>query len=162
LAERIGAPYQTVTAEVRRLAAAELVTTTAVGRSKLIRANAANPYARPLGDIVMMAFGPPFVVGEEFAGVVGIDGLWLYGSWAARHAGAAGGPPQDIDVLVVGRPDRDAVHDAARRAERRLGSDVNITIRSPEAWSAGDDAFTTTLKSSTLLAIPGPWPSSLQ
>jgi DNA-binding transcriptional ArsR family regulator len=161
LADRLGVPYQTVTGEIRRLEQAGLVTITTVGRSKLVTANTASPYAGPLTELTAMAFGPPMVLGEEFAPVAGIEALYLYGSWAARHSGTAGAAPADVDVLVVGHVDRDEVYEAARRAERRLGREVNAMIRSPEAWEGGDDAFTTTLKSSPLVRIPGPWSASL-
>lgn len=157
LADRLGAPYQTVTGEVRRLEQAGLVTTTSVGRSKLIAANTASPYAGPLTELMTMAFGPPLVVGEEFAPVLGIEALYLYGSWAARHAGTPGAAPADVDILVIGHVDRDEIYDAARRAERRLSREVNTTIRTAEAWERADDAFSTTLKNSPLVPVPGPW-----
>jgi DNA-binding transcriptional ArsR family regulator len=157
LANRVSAPYPTVTAEIRRLEQAELITTRVVGRSKLITVNTDNPYIGPLTELVVMAFGPPLVVAEEFAKVARIEGIWLYGSWAARHAGTPGRPPADIDVLVVGDVDRDEVYDAARRAEHRLGREVNPTIRTTRAWKRADDAFAATVKDSPMLALPGPW-----
>lgn len=157
LANRVQAPYQTITAEVRRLEHADLVTTRSVGRSKLVTANADHPYIRPLTELVLMSFGPPLVVAEEFANVDGVEGLWIYGSWAARSAGVRGRPPADVDVLIVGNVDRDAVYDAARRAEHRLGREVNPTIRTTRAWKRADDAFAATVKDSPMLALPGPW-----
>ena len=103
-------------------------------------ANADHPYIAPLTELVVMAFGPPLVIAEEFAEIQGIEGLWLYGSWATRHAGISGRPPGDVDVLVVGDVGRDAIYEAARRAERRLGREVNTTIRTARAWKRADDA----------------------
>ena len=159
LAARVDAPYQTVTGEVRRLEQAGLVAATTVGRSKLVTANDASPYLRPLTELVLMAFGPPLVVAEEFAGVEGIEKLFLYGSWAARQVGEPGRSPGDVDVLVLGKVDRDDVYDAARRAERRLGREVGTTIRSSRAWDRADDAFAATVKASPMLELPGPWAS---
>jgi hypothetical protein len=159
LADRTNTPYQTVTAEVRRLEQAGLAATSNVGRSKLVTVDEASPYLRPLTELVVMAFGPPLVVAEEFAGVAGIENLYIYGSWAARYAGEPGHPPGDVDVLVLGDVDRDDTYDAARRAEHRLGREVNATIRPTQAWDRATDAFATTVKDSPMLALPGPWAS---
>jgi predicted nucleotidyltransferase len=153
LAERTGHPYQTVANEVRRLQAADLVTTRHVGRAKLLRANTESPYFRPLAQLALMAFGPPLVVGEEFGPLAGVERIFIFGSWAARYAGDSGPAPNDVDVLLVGAPDRDAAYDATRRAEHRLGREVNIVIRGPEDWHTASDGFSQQLRSSPLLEI---------
>jgi predicted nucleotidyltransferase len=154
LAKRTGQPYQTVTGEVRRLQAADLVTVRQVGRSKLLRANQDSPYFRPLAQLAAMSFGPPLVIKEEFGDLEGVEQIFIFGSWAARYAGESGPAPHDVDVLLVGVPDRDAAYDAARQAEQRLGREVNVTIRSTEHWRSGSDGFTRQLRSSPLLEIP--------
>lgn len=58
----------------------------------------------------------------DLAGVAGIKAALAFGSWAARHTGQGGvRPVGDIDVLVLGDPDRDALYEAASRVERQLG-----------------------------------------
>ena len=47
----------------------------------------------------------------------------------------------DLDVLVIGRPDRDALDEAAQRAGARLASEVNVTIRSRQWWRERGDSF---------------------
>jgi predicted nucleotidyltransferase len=153
LAERTGHPYQTVANEVRRLQAADIVLARFIGRSKLLRANTGSPYFRPLAQLALMAFGPPLVVEEEFTPVDGIERIFIFGSWAARYAGESGPAPRDVDVLLVGAPDRDAAYEATRRAERRLGREVNIVIRGREAWHSASDGFMRQLRSSPLLEI---------
>jgi predicted nucleotidyltransferase len=153
LAERTVHPYQTVAAEVRRLQAADLVATRNIGRAKLLRANTGSPYFRPLAQLALMAFGPPLVVGEEFGPLAGVAQIFIFGSWAARYAGESGPAPRDVDVLLVGTPDRDAVYEASRRAEHRLGREVNIVIRDPEDWHTADDGFSKQLRSSALLEV---------
>ena len=66
----------------------------------------------------------------------------IFGSWAARATGEAGSSPADIDLLVIGRPDRDDLHEAVGRARMRLGRDVNTVVLSPERWEAGDPFIT--------------------
>jgi len=153
LANRVSQPYQTVANEIRRLQAGDLVATRTIGRSKLVRANEASPYFAPLAQLVLMSFGPPLVVGEEFATLAGVERVFIFGSWAARYAGEPGAAPNDVDVLLVGTPDRDQAYEAARRTEHRLGREVNVTIRTPRQWQHGDDAFTKQLRSSPLLLI---------
>jgi predicted nucleotidyltransferase len=154
LAARTGQPYQTVSNEVRRLQAADLVGARTVGRSKVLRANQDNPYFRPLAQLALMSFGPPLVISEEFSGLDGVNQIFIFGSWAARYAGESGPAPNDVDVLLVGTPDRDAAFEAAQRAEQRLRREVNITIRTAERWRSGTDGFTQQLRSSPLLEIP--------
>jgi hypothetical protein len=153
LAERTGHPYQTVANEVRRLQAADLVVSRSIGRTKLLHANAENPYFGPLAQLALMAFGPPLVIAEEFGSLDGIEQSFIFGSWAARYAGQSGPAPHDVDVLLVGVPDRDAAYEAARRAEQRLGREVNVVIRNPRDWESGSDGFTQQLRSSALLKI---------
>jgi predicted nucleotidyltransferase len=156
LTERTGEPYQTVATEVRRLQEADLLEATTVGRTKLLSANEANPYLRPLSQLATMAFGPPIVIGEELASVGGIEAIYLYGSWAARYRGEPGPPPNDIDVLVIGHADRDEVYDAARRAQRRLGREVNVIQRTRQQWDAATDGFSEQVRSSPMVEVPYP------
>lgn len=161
LAGRTGQPYQTVGSEVRRLQGADLVVARSVGRTKVLRANEDSPYFRPLAQLAVMSFGPPLVVGEEFGNLAGVREVMIYGSWAARYAGEGGPAPHDVDVLLVGTPGRDAAYEAARRAEQRLGREVNVTIRSVQQWRSADDGFTRQLRSSPLLEIPHHSPGDL-
>lgn len=154
LARRTGHPRQTVGSELRRLESAALVVARTIGRSKLVHANADSPYFQPLAQLVLMSFGPPLVVQEEFGTLSNVERIFIYGSWAARYAGEPGPAPNDVDVLLVGAADRDEAYEAARRAERRLGREVNVTIRSSQIWKVGTDGFTQQLRSSPLVEIP--------
>lgn len=156
LADRTGHPYQTVATEVRRLQDVQLIHVQTVGRTKLLSANESNPYVRPLTQLVVMSFGPPLVISEEFGTVSRIEQLMIYGSWAARYEGEGGPVPNDIDLLVIGKPDRDEVHEAALRAQQRLGREVNITLRTHDAWDKASDGFTRQVRSSPLLEVRYP------
>lgn len=160
LADRTGHPYQTVATEVRRLQDAQLVHIRTVGRTKLLSADESNPYVPPLTQLVLMAFGPPLVISEEFGTVSRIEQLMIYGSWAARYEGETGPAPHDIDLLVIGKPDRDEVHDAALRAQQRLGREVNVTLRTRDAWDKASDGFTRQVRSSPLLEVRYPQPDA--
>lgn len=154
LAQRTGHPRQTVGNELRRLESADLISARMIGRSKLLRANTDSPYFQPLARLVLMSFGPPLVIGDEFGALANIEHIFIYGSWAARYSGEEGGAPNDVDVLLVGRPDRDAAYEAARRAEQRLGREVNVTVRDRAHWQTATDGFIRQLRSSPLVEIP--------
>jgi predicted nucleotidyltransferase len=79
------------------------------------------------------------VVEEEFGSVAGLDAALIFGSWAARYHGEAGPAPNDLDLLVIGQPDRTQLDEAADRAERRLDLPVNPAVRSRRRWNAAAD-----------------------
>jgi hypothetical protein len=154
LSLRTGHPRHTVANELRRLEEAGLFTARMIGRSKLVRANAENPYYEPLSRLALMSFGPPQVIREEFGTIDHTEQLFIFGSWAARYAGEQGPAPHDVDVLIIGAPDRDEVYEAARRAQERLGREVNTTVRKSEQWHGAQDGFARQLRSSPLVEIP--------
>jgi DNA-binding transcriptional ArsR family regulator len=161
LAERIDASVATVQREVERLEQAGILVSRRLGRNRLVTADTHSPVYEPLARLVLVSFGPSLVVAEELAGIAGIEGAYLFGSWAARYEGETGGGPADLDLLIIGSPDRDLVHDAVLRAERRLGMPVNATVRSRRAWEQADEGFIRTVKAGPLVAIPlGPGPGA--
>lgn len=156
LANRIDVPLNTLHREAQRLVSAGLLTSRSVGRSRLLSANATHYAIRPLTELLEVSFGPRTVVAEEFADVVRVERVLIFGSWAERYQGTAGTPPRDIDVMVVGTPDRADVYDAADRAQARLGLEVNPSVRSAEQWEAGADALVGQIQSSAYVTVLPP------
>lgn len=136
----------TLHAEVERLTTAGIVTDRYVGRTRLLRANTASRLAQPLTELLTLSFGPPVVVAEEFDDVAGVEQVDLYGLWAARYEGVVGKEPADVDVMVVGKPDREDIYAAADRCQRRLGLDVNTTVRTAKAWRDATDSLVITVR----------------
>lgn len=155
LAERLGADVGTVQREVSRLERAGILRTRRVGHTRLAAANPDSPIYGPLAELVLRAFGPLQVVAEEFAGIERVEEIFLFGSWAARYLGEEGPEPADLDVLVIGRPSRDALYEAALRAERRLGRQVNVTVRSKASWQSAEDGFVKEVRRSPLVSVAG-------
>ena len=153
LAEGAGTSFPTAQREINRAEQAGIVTVRRVGPARLVRGNAAHPLFTPLRQVILATYGPPVVVAREFAGLDGAAAVILFGSWAARYAGEAGRAPNDIDVLVLGVPDRDAVDDAADRAERELGLPVQATVRSLDQWRRGRESFITEVKRRPLVPV---------
>lgn len=80
----------------------------------------------------------------------------LQGSPASRRSSrstarsASGG---DIDVLILGAPDRDELYEALGVAERRLGRPVQATLREPDWLRSGSGSFHDTVKDRPLIRL---------
>ena len=153
LARETGVALSTVHDEVARLVRAGILSERLAGRSRLLRANTDNPVVRPLTELVALTFGPIPVVAEEFGDLAGVEQVILFGSWAARYLGEPGLPPRDVDVLVVGSPDRAAVYDAADRTEQRIGSRVHPVLVTPARFATAADPLIQQIKGSPAVTV---------
>jgi len=108
-----------------------------------------------MADVLVKALGPPRVVGQALAGVEDVVAACVYGSWAAGASGVDGGHPvADIDVLVLGDPDRDEVYAAVAPAEDRLGRPIQVTIRPADWLEHGRGSFHAMVTARPMIAIP--------
>jgi DNA-binding transcriptional ArsR family regulator len=153
LARRLSVPQSTVSVEVRRLADAGILAIRPAGRSRLVTANSSSRLAGPLTELLTLTYGPHVVVADEFADVEDVALVVIFGSWAARYQGQRGQPPNDVDVLVVGTPDRVAMYTAAERAESRLGRPVNPTTCLPDQWANPTEPFIREIKSKPYVSV---------
>jgi DNA-binding Lrp family transcriptional regulator len=156
LAKRFGAPLSTVHDEVKRLTDAGLLRRRSIGRSALAQANAGNRLVEPLTELLFLSWGPPQVVADEFGGLRGADQVLIFGSWAARYQQQPGPAPHDLDVLVIGNPERGDVYDAADRAQHRLGMPVNPVIRSADVWREAGDPLVRQIQSGPFVVVLAP------
>jgi DNA-binding transcriptional ArsR family regulator len=157
IARRTGTPHPSVYREIQRAEQAGLVTTRKVGNVRLVRANTASPYFAGLAEVLTRAFGVPAVLADALRRVSGISAAYIFGSWAARHAGQTGPRPVgDIDLLVLGEPNRDQLYGALSAVEERLGRPVQATIRSADWLESGSGAFHDTVTSRPMLPLSGP------
>jgi DNA-binding transcriptional ArsR family regulator len=157
IAARTGAPHPSVHREIQRAEQAGLVTSRKLGNTRLVRSDTASPYYAGLAEVLTRAFGPPHVLAEALREVKGITAAYIYGSWAARHEGQTGPRPvADIDLLVLGEPDRDQFYAAISAAEKRLGRPVQATIRDPAWLESGSGAFHDTVTSRPMIRLSLP------
>jgi predicted nucleotidyltransferase len=86
--------------------------------------------------------------------VTGIEQAYIYGSWAARHDGQPGQRPvADIDVLVLGEPDRDQLYAVLAAAEQRLGRPIQATVRQADWLNSGSGSFHDTVTSRPMVRL---------
>lgn len=138
MAEIVGTSLPTAHREMKKAEKLGLVRSRQVGQARVITVNPNNRFYEPLSQIIIGAFGAPAVVAKEFSNLEGVVAILIFGSWAARSKGHPGPMPGDVDVLVIGTPDRDSVYRAADRAESAVGIPIQTTIRSASEWASGD------------------------
>lgn len=154
ISSRTGAPHASVYREVERGTRAGLLTWRKIGNTRLVRADTASAYYGGLAEVLSRAFGPPRVLADLLVHVPGITGAHIYGSWAANHAGQPSSRPiGDIDVLILGDPDRDELYGALTAAEERLGRPVQATIREPSWLDTGTGSFHETVTSRPMMQL---------
>ncbi len=154
ISTRLGVPHPSVYREIQRAEQAGLVTSRKIGSTRLVRANTTSPYYGGLAEVLTRAFGVPAVLAEALRDVGGITAAYIYGSWAARHEGQAGQRPVgDIDVLILGEPDRDQLYAALSTAEQRLARPVQASIRDPGWLESGSGSFHDTITSRPLVEL---------
>jgi|SRR5680860_63924 len=155
LARRLGTSAPTVMREANRLRDAGLIIETRIGATRHIRADTDTVIFRSLADLMAVTYGPVPVLTELLAPLTGIDEVLIYGSWAARYHQHPGDVPNDIDVLVIGKPDPDDLFEAAQVASERLGREVNVHRISKAAWQDpnGKDPFITSVRERPQVAL---------
>ena len=157
LARVLNIPAASVHREVARAEGVGVVKSRRVGATRLVSANTDSAYFEPLRQLLVMAFGPPEKVRQALAEVPGVTGVYLYGSWAARHAGEVGTRPVgDLDLLVLGAPDIEAVYKALGPIEAVLGRTIQVSVQPPDWLERGEGSFHDTVVSRPLICVLGP------
>lgn len=154
LARAAHTPYASAHREVSRVAEMGLVTTTKRGQSVEVQARRDTAVFRPLSELLSLTYGPAVVIPNYLVDISGINDVYIYGSWAARHAGEPGDPPGDIDLLVVGNPPRGELYEAVRLAGSAIAREINPRVVSIEQWAdAESDPFLRTIRQRPLARL---------
>ena len=153
LVEATGIPQQTVSREVARLVRAGLLVGRRVGRLHFVRPNEASQYFPELSGLLLKALGPRSLLAESLSKAEGVEAAYLFGSWARRYEGEPGSPPGDIDVVVIGEPDVDAIYEATGEVSRLVGQEVNPVVLTPAEWRSGRSGFVKEVRSGPLVPV---------
>lgn len=141
-----GSANPTVHHEVERLEKAGVLTSHRVGNVRIVRPNPRLAYSGELRSLLLKTYGPVAVLSHLLPQVERVREAYIFGSWARRYEGETGLSPGDIDLLVIGTPDPDAVYEICRRAEEQLGSAVNPSILSMAEWQKPKSGFVRSVK----------------
>lgn len=153
LERRTGISQQTISREVARLTEAGLLSVRRAGRMTLVGANEGSSYFPDLRALLLKAAGPSVMLAERLAEIAGITEAYLFGSWARRYDGEPGPPPADVDVLVIGDADPDAVEAVCEDVGRDLGLEVNPVVLSEAEWRDPASGFVRQLRGGSLVEL---------
>lgn len=153
IARELGLDPGGVAREATRLEHAGLIRSSRVGRQRHLSANTDSPYYEPLRDLLARAYGPPRLIARALTPFDDIQKALIYGSWAARYFNEAGPPPNDIDVLIVGSPERRALARAARELSEQLGIEVDPHVVSAADYERDATGFLRTVKAGPTVPI---------
>lgn len=144
----------TVHRDIEQAIQAGIVRVRQAGRTKLIAANQDSVYFSSLRDLMVRSFGVPCRLAGALQNVPGIEGAYIYGSWAARFVGESGTRPVgDIDLLVLGNPDEDHLYQAVEGVRPAVGYEIQVTVR-PAGWlREGTGSFHDTVVSRPMVAV---------
>lgn len=116
--------------ELARLEAAGMIKSEREGNVRFFTVNTGHPLYEEIKSIVYKSEGLGDVLRENIAQLSGVDVALVYGS-VARGSEDAG---SDVDLLVIGSVDVDALDRALSEAERMLEREVNATALSKDEW----------------------------
>jgi len=153
LAGELGTDPATVQREAERLEQAGILTSERVGTARLLRPNESSPFYPELSTLIFKAFGPLPVLRERLTQLRGVEDAFIFGSWASRYAGEHGEAPGDIDLLILGGPDRRKLARLCREASEELGLDVRPTVLAKEDWESDATGFIRSVKERPLVPV---------
>jgi predicted nucleotidyltransferase len=148
--------------ELQRLLDAGVVERRTVGRTGLFRRASASPLLEPLTALVERTLGVEPALRRRLRDVRGIEAAAIYGSWAAETSVS---PTSDVDVLVIGEPDRDQLEAAAREVEQLAGREISFAVYDPADWAervARGSGFATTVLGRPLVRLMGAIPGAAE
>jgi predicted nucleotidyltransferase len=124
LADRLSIDPSNLSRELRRLEREGLFRSEVIGRQKYFQLSREYPLFDEVRSILVKTIGAAPLIAQSLRKLEGIGEAYLYGSFARNQQDAA----SDIDVLVIGVPRSEALAEAVRKLERRLGREINYTV----------------------------------
>lgn len=123
LAQRLDMDPSNLSKELRRLEREGLFQSETSGRQKFFQLNRDYPLFEEVRGIVIKTVGAAPLIARSLKKVEGIEQAWLYGSFARNEQDAA----SDIDILIIGTPERTVFAKTVRKLERQLGRQIGYT-----------------------------------
>lgn len=154
IARRTHTSAGTAARELARLSDTSLITSEREGRQRYFRVNTASPLYEPVRDLVRRTIGAPAVLRRQLVDVPGVERAVIFGSYGRGQLKS----DSDIDVLIVGEPDRDRLTEALEAAAGELGREVNEVVMTQEELDdrrARSDGLIRSIESGRVIEVIG-------
>lgn len=142
LANALGVDSTNLSRELARLEREGLLQSETEGRQRYYRINPQYPYLKAVFTLLKGSVAIVPTLKFALRQVPGIDGAYLYGSFAKNEADAA----SDIDLLLIGQPDTNDLVKEISRLEKNLNREISYTVLKPQELKrklAAHDPFLT-------------------
>lgn len=152
IARAVGTSAGTAARELKRLEAAGLIERQREGNQVYFSVRHRSELLESFSDIVRKTIGVPSTLRRSLAGLAGVERAMIFGSYAR----GTDKPDSDIDLLIVGNPDRDELTDRLERAGHEVGRPVNEVVMKPaelEARRTRGDGFVASLDAGPVIEV---------
>jgi predicted nucleotidyltransferase len=156
LGRRLDVAAAVVGRELARLEAAGVLRSEVIGRSRRYTLDEGSPVAREVRSLFQKTFGVEALLALALRDVPGIEEAFIYGSYARQGEG----PFSDLDLFIIGRPDRQVLSERLADLEERLGREINtvrMTREELEAGQAGGSGFLLEVFSGPRVSVVPSW-----
>lgn len=130
LARMTGITLPSISQEIKNLEAADFVRGIKRGKSLFYQVNKTHPLYTELKSIIYKTTALGDVLRDALAPISGIDAVLIYGS-IAKDTERRG---SDIDILIIGTPDEDAIYRVISEMEEKTNREINAVTFSAEEW----------------------------
>lgn len=124
LSRDLGIPYSMLYKEAHNLRDLGIIEEEARGKVTLLSVNKNLPYFAELKGMLIKTAGLGYLMKDAFEGLTGIKYALIYGSFAkgTERVGS------DIDLLVIGSVDEDALLKAVSKVQTDIGREINYIL----------------------------------
>jgi predicted nucleotidyltransferase len=128
IARAVGTSAGTAARELGRLEEAGLVRRTREGNQVYFEARPGQPLYGQIRDLVRQVAGVPIILRRHLSGLAGVERAMIFGSYA--HGSIKS--DSDVDVLIIGKPDRDELTERLEMASLEISRPVNEVVMTGE------------------------------
>ncbi len=128
IARAAGTSAGTAARELMRLQEAGLLRRVREGNQVYFEARPDQPSFGPIREIVRQTSGAQWVIRRHLTGLVGVESAVIFGSYAHGRIK----PDSDVDLLIIGSPDRDDLTERLEMAQQEIGRPVNEVVMTRE------------------------------